>query len=161
MNELVKQHPDRWRWLSEQTFAWPVLLPNKRTAAALHLLKKIGLGKRVPVRIKANTNLDNPAVRKAIELWNQIVDARPWPVKVSYPEWQRKAHELGEPVKANAPQYWTVAKMKLDAEHPSPTLGNDPNLRRLAVSRYKEGDVHQQIRTKIKRAFLKLFPPAF
>lgn len=166
MNELAKQRPDDWRACAEQRYDWPMMVglhPHdikgmEKGAAVRDFLETLGLGKRAPFRLAPGTQLDNPATRMAIKLCNEVSEARRDPLRfVRHTGWRGKAQRLGEPVKANAPQWWTVAEMILKERFPSPTLGNDKELCGLVKRWYKDGDLHHKILSKIKRAFLSLF----
>ena len=127
MNELVKSQPDNWRWLAEQNLYWPVLAslhPHEIKTTRDFLKTTLRLGKHVPLRLAPGRQLDNAATLKAVKLWNEVKEAREQPRQfVRHTGWRGKAQRLGEPVKANAPQWWTVAEMILKEKYPSPTLG--------------------------------------
>ncbi len=180
MNELVKQRPDRWRWLGEQRFTWPVnvsLHPHdikgmERGAAIRDFLETaLQLGARSPIRFAPQTHLSGPDTRAAVQLFVQVEDARIVPRKEDRRDaknlacdtgWRRGAQLLGEPVKANAPHWWKVAEQALKEKSPSPALAGDKELRRLVVGAastkaYYDSEIHSKIVSKIKRSFLKLF----
>lgn len=134
MNRQAQEQPEQWRRISEGEVLWPVIAslhPHyvkgmKQGAAIRDFLKlTLHLGENHCVSFKTNakSDLHSPITRTAIELIQQVAQARGL-VDSQHEHrlsgWRRKANALPPPVKSNAEQWADVAMEALLESYPHP-----------------------------------------
>ena len=138
MNQLVEQHPERWRWIAATRPQWPVnasLHPryikgmDKGAAIRDFLEKTLHLGENTIPKsdLYAKTKLTSPITREAIRLVNHVTTARgfvrylPPELKQQVTGWRLAAGNLEHDYsKASAAQWADVAIKAFLESYPHP-----------------------------------------